>query len=262
MIKLVITDLDGTLIDRSLQLPQEIDAITGFLRQKGVLFSIATGRSEGFVQGMVERMALDCPYVVSNGATVLCGENIIQRTQFSILPLRPMLQEAMARGLSIYYTTNGEERIEAVTPWVAREMQIRGVTYNVAPMQETEWASYRVEKLLVLDMEESGIIDELEAWCEDNPDDYCYVRYGDRSLEFMKKGVNKAAGVKSLVEYLGLQPDEIMAIGNDDNDIEMFRYVGLPVAVQNAVSTAKDAAAYVCSHSMAQGVLEAIIKFC
>lgn len=262
MIKLVISDLDGTLIDNSLQLPVEIDTITGVLREKGILFSIATGRSEGFLRGMVKRMRLDCPYVVSNGATLLAGDQVIMRKQFSIIDLMPLLQMSIEKKLSVYYTSCGEERVEAITPWIAREMKARGITYNVAPMQGNEWTSYQAEKLLVLDMYETGIIGEFETWCKANPGDYTYIRYGNRSLEFMKKGVSKASGVRILAEYLGVSPNEIMAIGDDDNDIEMFHYVGQSVAVQNAVENAKRAAFYVCQKPVAQGVFEAIKKFC
>jgi hydroxymethylpyrimidine pyrophosphatase-like HAD family hydrolase len=61
-------------------------------------------------------------------------------------------------------------------------------------------------------------------------------------LEILDKRVNKGTGVKSLADALGIKPEEIMAIGDQENDIAMIEFAGVGVAMDNAIPSVKEAA--------------------
>ncbi|XP_075265101.1 uncharacterized protein LOC142357344 [Convolutriloba macropyga] len=80
-------------------------------------------------------------------------------------------------------------------------------------------------------------------------------------LEVLPLGVSKGSGVRRLLDNMGVDPADVMAIGDGENDIEMLEMVGLGVAMGNAVKKARDAATEVVSSNDEDGVAEAIYKF-
>ena len=77
----------------------------------------------------------------------------------------------------------------------------------------------------------------------------------------MPKGVTKAYGISLLAKDLGLEPAEIMAIGDEENDLPMIEYAGLGVAMENAVPAVKESADYITSNNVENGVAKVIQKF-
>ncbi len=77
-------------------------------------------------------------------------------------------------------------------------------------------------------------------------------------LEILDKRVNKGTGVKSLADVLGIKPEEIMAIGDQENDIAMIEYAGVGVAMDNAIPSVKEVANFVTKSNLEDGVAFAI----
>ena len=90
---------------------------------------------------------------------------------------------------------------------------------------------------------------------------YEIIKTRSMLLEFMPKGVTKAYGISLLAKDLGLEPAEIMAIGDEENDLPMIEYAGMGVAMANAVPFVKEAANYVTSSNLEHGVAKVIEKF-
>lgn len=262
MIKLVVCDMDGTMIGHDEALAADTAEWITRLEQNHIMFSVATGRSEGYMRTKVQEMGLFHPYIVTNGATIMEGERAIVRRQFAIKPFQPVAEMAKALGMSAVYTLNGEERIEYETTWTAYEAQKRGVSYNPEPFSETEWLSLKADKILIMDPVRQGAINDIEKLINKIEMDAAYVRYRDKAVELNEKTSNKAAALKELAAMLGIGLEEILVIGDDDNDIEMFRAAGVSAAVANASPKAREAAAYVCSNKEFDGVKEAITRFC
>ena len=80
-------------------------------------------------------------------------------------------------------------------------------------------------------------------------------------LEFMPKGVTKAFGLSVLGEHLGIAANEMMALGDEANDLSMINYAGMGVAMENATDGVKTAANFVTRTNQADGVAHAIQKF-
>jgi len=82
-----------------------------------------------------------------------------------------------------------------------------------------------------------------------------------RSVEFMKKGCNKATGIEKLAQHLGISNEEIIAIGDASNDKEMIEYAGLGVAMGNAEDEIKMLANFITKSNEEDGVAYVINKF-
>lgn len=262
MIRLVISDMDGTIIGRNEQVPAEAAEFISNLEAHGILFTIATGRSEGYMQSKIKQMGIRHPYIATNGATIMNGSCAVMRKQFSIAPLRQVLEHCRELGLSVMYTFMGEERTEFLSDWVLREGEKRGRPYTAEPFTEEEWVCLKADKILIMDPARSGAVFEVEQLLNTIESDAVYVRYRDKALELNEKTANKAAAIEKLIQILQVPMQEVLVIGDDDNDIEMFSSGCKSAAVGNVSENARPFADYVCRAALFDGVKEAIAHFC
>ena len=91
--------------------------------------------------------------------------------------------------------------------------------------------------------------------------DYEVIKTRSNLLEFMPKGVTKAFGLDHLAQYLGMTSDEVMALGDEENDLSMIEYAGMGVAMANAVEKVRQAADYITLSNEQDGVAKAVEKF-
>ena len=92
-------------------------------------------------------------------------------------------------------------------------------------------------------------------------DKYTIVKSTPYFLEFLNKKVDKGAAVKQLAEALGIEAREVMALGDNENDLPMIEYAGLGIAMGNATENIKNAANFITASNDAHGVAVAIEKF-
>ncbi len=89
-------------------------------------------------------------------------------------------------------------------------------------------------------------------------DSYTILKSAPYYLEILNPLVNKGYGVKMLADKLGLQQSEVMAIGDQENDLAMIEYAGTGVAMGNAIDSVKNIAQFVTKTNMEDGVAHAI----
>ena len=161
MIKLVVCDMDGTMMGRDEIIPPGAAEWIAALEARGIMFTVATGRAEGSMREKAAQMGLRHPYIVTNGATIIDGDRAVLRRQFALKPLRELVEECYAAGMSVLFTFQGEERTERITPWIIREGEKRNRPYEAQPLADAEWAELRADKLLIMDTVREGKILEI-----------------------------------------------------------------------------------------------------
>ncbi|MDF5425618.1 HAD hydrolase family protein, partial [Vibrio parahaemolyticus] len=80
-------------------------------------------------------------------------------------------------------------------------------------------------------------------------------------LEFLNPASNKGIGVAAIAEYLGIKPEEVICMGDAENDHHMLKYAGLGIAMANAMEETKQIADYITASNDEHGVAKAIEKF-
>ncbi|WP_201330311.1 HAD-IIB family hydrolase, partial [Lactobacillus nasalidis] len=106
------------------------------------------------------------------------------------------------------------------------------------------------------------LLDSVEAEVkQDWSQDFNVLRTDPRFLELLNPKVNKGQGLEELCERLGIAPEEVMAVGDERNDLDMFAFAGTSVAMGNGNDLVKQAADYVTGTNDGDGIAEAIEKF-
>lgn len=261
-VKLVICDVDGTLIGDDRKITEDIDRLGTIIKTNHIPFTIASGRIPSRIEELVRRLHISLPYIGCNGACAMQKDSYLWND--FILPehLKPAMELADGLGMSIVYTDGVRELAYRKTPWIAELMEKHSRYDGVFAPKEEEWSAMRIQKVLIAgDCPPSvgkRVLAELlpfKEWLN-------IVEYEDGVLDITTKSSSKEEGSKRLAASLGIPMEEVLAIGDHQNDLGMIRRAGIGVAVANASEELKREADYVCTQKIAKGVIEAVERFC
>lgn len=231
-LRLIACDLDGTLLLNGAQsLEPPVFGLIEQLRARGILFFAASGRQYTNLQRLFWPVRERIGYLCENGC-------------LSFYEGRLLHKATMTREL-------GQELIEAIRGTEGGEVMVSGVmTTYLQP--KTEQFYHHVHDVVKNDVElvpdilqtdedymkislyhKDGVEDET-SWHERFGARCTVVNGGNCWLDTMPLGVNKAFGMRHVLDWLKLSPEECMAIGDNDNDRELLELVGYPVAMESA----------------------------
>lgn len=265
MIRLVVSDVDGTMLDETEQIPEKMKNLAELIRRKGILFTLASGREYTQVKQIVEILKLELPVILCNG-TAARDETVFSWCE-SIRPevLQAVIEKADDYNMTVILSMPEGEYAFRKTRFAECTMKQYGRFGNILEMPDNGWQGLCVQKVLIIDREESPhnlekykeVLQVLNRYCHQ----ISWVDYG-RSIDIVPKGYTKAYGVIRLSKKLGIPMSEVMTLGDDYNDLEMIEKAGMGIAVNNAVDVLKEKADYVCRAKYLDGVIEAVEKFC
>jgi len=261
MIKLVAIDLDGTLLDPNRQITAEVKTAVKKAKAAGVKIVITTGRPLPGVVDILKALELtdQSDYVITyNGGLVqrATGEEFIKETLSSEdwldldaaarkigLPIHAITREGI-------YTPNHD-----VGRYTVQEAQM--VKMPLYIRQPEDIAALEIAKVMMVD-EPAALDDGIAYLPFEFFERYNVVKSTPFYLEFMNKKASKGSAVQHLAEKLSFDLDEVMAIGDEENDRSMLEVTGCPVVMENGKSELKKIAKYVTKSNAKSGVAYAI----
>jgi len=264
-IRLVVLDIDGTLLDDDKRIPAANLEALRKARQAGVHVAIASGRMLPTIETVERLLEIDAVVIAYNGGKVV-GPREKGRPEIVHQPVPAELAESFIelsreRGylLNFYYEDrlyddDGKDRQRFRDIYSART----GSVYHLVDLESFKGRAPTKMILLADPDERDRLIEELAP----RYDGVWLSRSDPEYLEITRAGVNKGSALPELARYLGLGLDEVLAVGDADNDIEMLAAAGVGVAVANARDGAKKAANWVTERTNNEGaVAEAIERF-
>lgn len=260
-IKLIVCDIDGTLIDKTEAIPKRLIEAVRECRNRGIGFTINSGRTRELVEDIVNELAITEPYVTANGACIFQGEHCLVYEGFSAEPVRAVIRAADEAGLTVTLSDRNSERALRATDYVEEHRKFGKRFSDILPFQEIDWSEPFI-KIMFMDEHQSGKIEKIRNMLEPYQSEYWITTYSNKAVEIGPVHCNKAEGMRKAAALMKIPPSEIMACGDFRNDYEMIRAAGIGVAVGNACRELKMAADYVAKGESYRGVLEAMDKFC
>ena len=280
MIKLIVPDMDGTLLAHDSSISKgNIEAIR-YAQSKGVQFAIATGRDYSSLKGILEAHDLKCFSILGNGAQ-FCNENgeILSSAYFPKKCFKQVLQ--IFDELKIHYmifTANGF--YSTAEPNVVRDAFIDRCVVQFKRKREDylddgcnqDMACMKLKKIGDLDDFINSSIDiiKVEAFNNDvsliekakeklqEIDGIAYLSSFDDNIEVTDKAAQKGLILENVIEELGYSKDEVMVLGDGLNDITLFERFKYSFAPGNANETIKAMAYQVVGACEEDGVSQAI----
>ena len=261
--KLIAADLDGTLMGEDAIISPKVKDAVRRAAEKGVRFTIATGRSFDSTFSFAQELGINTPLICYQGGLIKdpwSGQVIYEQS----VPL-PLAQEVICftrqRGLHLnVYTDDGHAYVESITPEANYYSRIaKAAVYPVGDI--LAFLKRKPMKFIIVlcdDRATEPLIAELSGLFNGR---IRFVRSYSRFVEGIPQGVSKGHALARLADYLGLSVGETIGIGDNDNDLELVKRAGLGVAMGNASLSLKAAADYIAPPVDEAGVAEVIERF-
>jgi len=260
MIRLIASDMDGTLLDSKKNMPADILHVVRALRGMGVQFVIASGRQYAALRRDLGELADEVIFLAENGALVMEND---QQLFIDPLPadiIRPIIERTRdMAGVHPVICRAGAALIEKSAP----EEFIRNVNLYY---DSTEIVDNLLDVCDGLeDVCKVAFYDEGDAEHHEYPllreilpDSLAVILSGYSWVDVMKPGANKGRAMRMLQRIKGIGPDQCMAFGDYLNDLEMLGSVTESYAMKNALPEIRAAAKYIAPGNDENGVVRVI----
>lgn len=269
-IKLIGFDLDGTLLNTKKEITPHTRQVLEEAIKAGVIVLAATGRPYSGIPEEIRTFPGICYALTSNGARIIetkTGKVLVEelislesaKRTLEIMEKYDTLQEVYFDGVGYV----NEDKITQIRKYHHNPhmweyfLKTRKPVPNIHEVIKRENRAMDKVQALFADMEERE-----KAWEElEQYDDITLVGSLGYNIEVNAAGVNKGKGLLALGKLLGIRREEIMALGDGDNDVEMLKEVGFGVAMANAEEKVKAVADYITESNDDDGAARAIERF-
>ncbi len=271
-IKLIAIDLDGTtLLDDFKSVSKANKEAIEAAIKKGVKVVPATGRNQGLIPESVTSIPGIDYLISSNGSVVfdLKSDQLIAANYLGAGTVQKLLRIFEKRNLFYGINYQGENYIEKG----AFERLENRQQFDHGHIDLVRTESIYVDSLYDFALEQIAAIEKIEIlFLTDHERQVLWQKFSNYKglsltapipnfIEISHRYSNKAQGLRKLCHQLKINPQDVMAIGDSDNDLEMFKFVGLPVAMENATAELKAVAKAETGHYLEDGLAHAIKKF-
>ena len=259
MIKLVVTDIDGTILGENNTFRPRIIETVERLKKAGIPIVLATGRVFAGVYPVAKQLGIDTPIICSQGSIVRHHENMLWERPVKHEIAREVIEVLREKGVHTNVYTNDMIYVEDER-LMDEYTTGRFVTYELIDNFDNLKFG-RVSKLLAITHDEG----EMVNLCCELSERYKGVLNICRShkyyLEFTDIEATKGSAMRHLADLWGIKQEEIFASGDNDNDVELLLNAGIRVATDNATDALKRVAQHICPHVDLDGWADAIEKF-
>ncbi|SCC14694.1 sugar-phosphatase [Kosakonia oryziphila] len=265
-IKLIAIDMDGTLLLPNHTISPAVKNAIAAARQRGIHVVLTTGRPYAGVHSYMKELHMEREgdYCITyNGALVQNASDgsAVAQTALSYDDYRYLEKLSREVGSHFHaldrntlYTANRD-----ISYYTVHESYVATIPLVFCEAEKMDPA---MQFLKVMMIDDPVILDQAIARIpQEVKEKYTVLKSAPYYLEILDKRVNKGTGVKSLAEALNIKQDEIMAIGDQENDIAMIEYAGVGVAMDNAIPLVKEVANVVTKSNLEDGVAYIIEKF-
>ena len=239
MIKIVATDMDGTLLDDDKQLPENFEDVISGLNRKKINFVISSGRSFNVLKKQFSRHLDDLTFICDNGAYIVIGGKVVYTSIIDKAVVNSVIDYCEAKGYTLILCGK------------------QGAWHNAKDaQQDREIAQYYVCQTYLKDLHECT--DEIfkiaifngkgytgaqyEALSDQFSDNCTAALSGNNWVDLMNKGISKGSALSRICNRLGVGYNEVMAFGDYLNDVDMLDCAYYSFAMSNAHSSVKKAA--------------------
>ena len=261
-IKLFVTDLDGTLLPSGAEVPRRnIEAAQRAVRA-GVTVTIATGRMYRAALPVAQAIGVDVPIITYNGALIksVSGE-IYDENYVPEDVVRDLVDFAHAHGWYVQTYSDDELYFAEHTAKAIAYEKAQVLTGHTIGWDGLKAHTEKVAKVLVISDDGAQTDERIAILNEAFAGRAKAVRSNPEYAEVVYPGVSKASALKKLAAKLRIPIENVMAIGDANNDLLMLQAAGHSVAMGNALPEVKAACEFTVGDCMDGGFAEAIERF-
>lgn len=260
MIKLVATDVDGTIIIPEKTFTEEVKNCISKLNNSGVKVVLVTGRMHAAASLIAKDLGLDTPVISYQGGLVRDGEKTLYEKYLTEEQANKIIEWGKAEKIHLNLYNDDILFSENDCYEVQRYCQNLHTQYTKKSFNDVK--KDKVNKMLAIDYSSPERLTKLEKELPQIFRELYIVRSTPYFIEFSNKEASKYCAVKFLQKYWGIPQEETLTIGDHNNDLALLQAGGIKIAMGNATEELKAVADYVTDSVFENGFVKAIEKFC
>lgn len=261
-IKLVAIDIDGTLLNSKSELTPRVEKAFKAALAQGVRFVLATGKTRGSMEWLLHELG-DVPGIYNQGCVTVNGDGSVRSQQ--ILDdkiVRQFITYAEDRGFVVALYSGGRILMRTRNTVIEDNMRhYREVAPEAVGALQNIIGTLPINKAIAMGEPRAVTALRWQMSLQVGKAARLVQAGVPEMVEILPPGASKGAALRKLAGELGIAPENILAIGDAENDIEMIQYAGLGVAMGHAHDPVKAAANEVVADHDHDGVAEALEKF-
>lgn len=267
MYKLIATDLDGTLVTDDKNLTSRTVENVKKALKKNVKIMISSARAFYRLERYIDELDLrrENQYTICfNGAMIV--ENITGKVLYSKNLEKQEVNELISLGkqlnVPIMLYSKNSHCAEKIPEVIQKNKNSKGINLKIKNFDELDFDKEEnyIYKIVFMDKPEK-IIEVRKNIPKGIIEKYEVTSSVPEYIEFVKKGIKKSEAIKFIMNKCKIEQEEVMTIGDGENDIEMLRFAGMGVAMGNADNYVKENADYITSSNNDDGVGNVIESF-
>lgn len=268
--KLICLDMDGTLLDTNKKISDRTKNAIKKAHEKGVKIAISTGRVFISAKYYANMLGISAPIIASNGAYIKekDKEEIIYKSPIDESLCKDIIN--IAKNYEFHFYLNTCDTIISAKPYpkgytylemsneLPDDMKVH-LEVNTNLEEEATNRNGQIVKAICIS-DDREMLENARKEVESLGNLEIVSSLGD-NFEIMNKEVSKGKGVKVLADFYGISQDEVICMGDGENDLSMIKYAGLGVVMGNAPDSIKKYADYIADTNDNDGVAKVIEEF-
>ena len=260
MIKLVATDIDGTLLVPESDFTSEVKDCVNKLSVNGIKVVLVTGRMNAAASLTAKDLGLETPVVSYQGGLIKHNNKTLYERCLTESQAQKIIDWANSEKIHLNLYNDDILYSERKCYEVERYCKNLHTEYKISQFKDIK--KDKVNKLLAIDYNHPEKIDRLEKELPKIFPELYIVKSTPYFLEFSNKEASKFCAVQFLQKYCGIKEDETLTIGDQNNDIDLLKAGGIRVAMGNATEDLKKIATFITDDVKNNGFVKAMEKFC
>ena len=258
-IKLIATDIDGTILKYNYEFNKKVKDCIKNLTKDGIKVVLVTGRMHAATQHITEELGLDTPIVCYQGGLVKHNNKILYERNLDPKSAKDIINWARKNNIHTNLYLNDKLYVEKDSPTIQRYIK-QGISHFCIKSFD-EIKLEKINKLLLINYEDENKVTMWKEYLETKYQNIHFIKSTPFYCEVCHSEATKACAVNFLKDYWGLKREEIMTIGDQNNDIDLLAAGGIKVAMGNATEELKAVANYVTDTVNNDGFVKAVEKF-
>ena len=257
--RLVVTDMDGTLLDADSNIPERLWPLLRQMKERGIVFAPASGRQYFTLASLFEREIEGMPIIAENGGFVVRdGKEISSITldRDFVVSTVELLRTLKDHGRNLGVVVAGKKAAYVERNDEAFMYEVRKYYHSHEVLTDQLDFDDDIIKIAIFDFDdaESGTAPHLLHLRET----HAVVISGEHWIDVMDPRINKGTAVQALQRELGVTREQTVAFGDYLTDLEMMRESGPSFATANAHQGIIEAARYVAPSNVDEGVIQVL----